>query len=149
MYMSFSINNNLSFIDSFRFLSSSLDSLVKSLNKDDFKYLSQEFDNKVLDLVKQKGFYPYEYMSHFEKFKEKIPSKEKFYSSLTGKTISDKEYDHVLKVWNKFEMKTMKAYHNLYLKCDVLLLADVFENNRKNSVKNYGLFPSHYLSAPT
>ena len=127
MYMSFSINNNLSFIDSFRFLSSSLDSLVKSLNKDDFKYLSQEFDNKVLDLVKQKGFYPYEYMSDFEKFKEKIPSKEKFYSSLTGKTISDKEYDHVLKVWNKFEMKTMKGYHNLYLKCNVLLLADVFE----------------------
>ena len=50
-YMSFSINNKLSFIDSFRFLSSSLDSLVKNLAKDDFKYLSQEFHNNVLDLV--------------------------------------------------------------------------------------------------
>ena len=69
-YMSFSINNNLSFIDSFKFLSSLLDSLVINLGKDDFKYLSQEFDNNVLDLVKQKGFYPYEYMSNFEKFKE-------------------------------------------------------------------------------
>ena len=69
-YMSFSINNNLSFIDSFQFLSSSLDSLVINLGKDDFKNLSQEFDNNVLDLVKQKGFYPYEYMSDFEKFKE-------------------------------------------------------------------------------
>ena len=59
-YMSFSINNNLSFIDSFQFLSSSLDILAKILAKDDFKYLSQEFDNNVLDLVKQKGFYPYE-----------------------------------------------------------------------------------------
>ena len=69
-YMSFSINNNLSFIDSFQFLSSSLDSLVINSDKDDFKYLSQEFDNNVLDLVKQKGFYPYEYISDFEKFKE-------------------------------------------------------------------------------
>ena len=53
-YMSFSISNKLSFIDSFQFLSSSLDSLVKNFGKDDFKYLSQEFDNNVLDLVTQK-----------------------------------------------------------------------------------------------
>ena len=59
-YMSFSINNRLSFIDSFHFLSSLLDSLAKNLGKDNFKYSSQEFDNNVLDLVKQKGFYPYE-----------------------------------------------------------------------------------------
>ena len=64
-------------------------------------------------------------MTNFEKFREKLPSKEKFYSSLTGKKISDKEYDQVFNVWNKFEMKTMKDYHDLYLKCDVLLLADV------------------------
>ena len=147
-YMSFSINNKLSFIDSFQPLRFSLDSLVKILNKDDFKYLSQEFDNKVLDVVKQKGFYPYECMSNFEKFKEQLPSKEKFYSSYTGKKISDKEYKHVLNVWNKFDMKTMKDYLDLYLKCDALLLADVFEKNRNNRLKNYGLCPSHYLSAP-
>ena len=64
-YMGFTVNNKLGFIDSFQFLSSSLDSLVKNLTKDDFKYLSQEFDNNVLDLAKQKGFYPYEYMSDF------------------------------------------------------------------------------------
>ena len=67
-------------------------------------------------------------MTNFEKFREKLRSKEKFYSSLTGKKISDKEYDQVFNVWNKFEMKTMKDYHDLYLKCDVLLLADVFKN---------------------
>ena len=71
-YMSFSINNKLSFIDSFQFLSSSLDSLVKNLAKDDFKYLSQEFDNNVLDLVKQEGFSSLEYMSDFEKFKGQL-----------------------------------------------------------------------------
>ena len=84
-YMSFSINNKLSFIDNLQFLSSSLESLVKNLNKDDFKYFTQEFDQKKLDLVKQKGFYSYEYMTDFEKFKEKLPSKERFYSLLTGK----------------------------------------------------------------
>ena len=93
--------------------------------------MSQELHNNVLDLVKQKGFYPNEYMSNFEKFKEELPSKEKFYSSLTGKKISGKEYKHVHNVWKKFEMKTMKDYHDLHL------LADVFEKLRNNSLKNY------------
>ena len=85
-------------------------------------------------VVKQKGFYPNEYMRDFEKCKEQFPSKKKFYNSSTGEKISDKEYEHGLKVWNKCGMKTMKDYHNLHLKYDALLLADVF--------------PSHCLSAP-
>ena len=129
--MSFKIINNLGFIDSFQFAISSLDRLIKNLNKDYFKYLSQEFDNNVLNLVKQKGFYTHEYMTHFEKFKEQLRSKEKFYSSLTGKRINDKEHEHVLKVWNKFEMKKMKDYHDLYLKYDILLLANVFVKSLK------------------
>ena len=76
-YMSFTNNNKLCFIGSFQFLISSLDGLGKNLNKDDYKYISQEFDNYVLDLDKQKGFYPYEYMSDFEKFNEELPSKER------------------------------------------------------------------------
>ena len=105
-YMTFSINDKLCFIDSLQFSSSALDSLVKNWNKDGFKYLNQEFDNNVLDLVK--GFYPYEYMSDFEKFKEQLPRKERFYSLLRGIKISDKKYEHVFKIWTKFEMKTMK-----------------------------------------
>ena len=58
-------------------------------------------------------------MTDFEKFKEQLSSKEKFYNSLTGKNISDKEYDHVFNVWNKFKMKTIKDYHDLNLKSDV------------------------------
>ena len=103
-YISFTINNKLSLIVSFQFLSSSLNSLVKNSNKDDFKYLNQEFDNNVLvDLVKQKGFYPYEYMTDFENLKEDLPSKEKFYSSLTDRKITDKEYEHVLNVWKNLK----------------------------------------------
>ena len=66
--MSFNISNKSIFIDSFQFLSSSLDSLVKNLGKNDFKYLRQDFN--VLDLVKEKGFYPYKYMNDFQNFKE-------------------------------------------------------------------------------
>ena len=94
-YMSFTINDQLSFIDSFQFLS--LNSLVKNLNKNDFEYLIQELNN-VLDLVTKKGFYPFEYMTDFEKFNEKLPSKERLYSSLTAKKTNDKENDHALKV---------------------------------------------------
>ena len=72
-------------------------------------------------------------MSDSGKLKEEFSSKGKFYSSLTKKKISDKEYEHALNVWNKFKMKTMKDYHDLYLKRDVLLLADVFEKFRNNS----------------
>ena len=69
----------LRLIDNFQFVRFSLDGLLRNLNKDDFKYLSQVLDNKVLDLIKQKIFCPYEYMSNFENFKEELPSKKKFY----------------------------------------------------------------------
>ena len=64
-------------------------------------------------------------MNNFEKFKEEFPSKEKFYSSLTDKKISDKDYDYVFKVWNKSEMKTMKDYQDLHIQFDVLLLSEL------------------------
>ena len=62
-------------------------------------------------------------MSDFEKFKEELHSKEKFYSFLTDSKISDKTYEHFLNVW-------IKDYYDLCLKCDILLLADVFERFR-------------------
>ena len=63
--------------------------------------MSQEFDNNVLDQIKQKWFYTYEHMTHFETFQEKWPSKEKYYSSLTDRQNTGKEYEHVINVWNE------------------------------------------------
>ena len=97
--MNFTINNKLNFIDSFQFLSLSLDSLVKNLSKNDFKYLSQKIDNNVLDLVKQIRFFPYEYISNSEKCKEELSRKEKFHSSLTDRKISERKYKHVLNIF--------------------------------------------------
>ena len=81
-------------------------------------------------------------MTGFEKFKEESPIKEKFSSSLTDRKVSDKEYEHVLNVRKKFEMKTMKDYHHFCLKCDILLLGSVFEKFRNKSLINYH---HHYI----
>ena len=74
-YMSFSINNKLSFIDSFQFLGSSLDSLVKSLSKDDFNYLSKNIENKVLILLSKNDF---NLMSDFEELKKNCLANKSF-----------------------------------------------------------------------
>ena len=78
-------------------------------------------------------------MNSFEKFKKQLPSKENCYSSLICRNIIDKEYEHVLTIWDRYEIKTMKSYHNLYMKCDFLLLADVLEKFRSISLKSYEL----------
>ena len=112
-----------------QFMNSSLDALIKHLSDDDFKYLSQGFSSDLLELVKQKGVYAYEYMDSFKNFSEgKLPGRSKFYSSLKNEWIIEKDYLHAIDVWNVFKMNTMGDYHDLYLKTDVLLLADVFEN---------------------
>ena len=127
--MTLAINRNLIFIDSMQFMNSSLDSLVKNLSGNDFKYLSEEFSSEFLKLVKQKCVYPYEYMDSFKKFSEdKLPDRRKFFSSLKDKRISEKGYLKANNIWNVFKINTVGDYYDLYLKTDVLLLADVFEN---------------------
>ena len=127
------------FKDSLKFMSSSLEALVKNLPKDAFINLLKYFTPEQAELIKQKGFYPYEYMNTKEKFNDtKPPPRKAFYSKLTGRGISEKNYKHVLNVWNTFKMKTFKDYHELYNETDVLLLADVFENFRDLCLKIYG-----------
>ena len=116
-YMAFAVNENLVFLDSKQFMNSNLDSLVKNLSSDDFKYLSEKFSGELLELVKEKGVYPYEYMNSFEKFSEnKLPDQSKFGSSLRDECISEKDYQKANIVWNAFKMSTVGDYHDLYLK---------------------------------
>ena len=114
----------------------------------DLKYTSEIFENKELKLMAKKGVYPYDYMDSFKKFKEQLPSKEKFYSILNNKHISTEDYKHAQNVWNTFNLKNMGEYHDLYLASDILLLADVFENFRKTCLKYYKLDPCHYFTSP-
>ena len=135
------------FKDSLKFMSSSLGALVNNLPA--FKNLLKYFTPKQAEILKQKGFYPYEYMDSIEKFNDPSPPPQgAFYSKLSGKGISNKDYNHVWKVWNSFNMKIFLEYHELYNITDVLLLADVFENFRDLCLKIYGLDPVHYFTAP-
>ena len=137
------------FKDSLKFMSSSLGALVNNLPKDAFKNLLKYFTPEQSEILKQKGFYPYEYMNTEEKFNDtKLPPREAFYSKLSGRGIKDKDYKHAWNVWNTFKMKTLKEYHELYNVTDVLLLADVFENFRDICLKIYGLDPVYYFTAP-
>ena len=120
------IKHKIRFIDSFKFMSDSLESLVNNLPDDGFNNLERCYKGEKLSLVKRKGVYPYEYMDSLERFKEnKLPPKEAFYSRLTGEGIGDEDYEHAKKVWKVFGMKTLQDYHDLYNVTDVLLLADV------------------------
>ena len=143
------IKHKIRFIDSFNFMSTSLDSLVNNLPDDAFNNLERCYKGEKLSLVMRKGVYPYEYMDSLERLDEtKLPPKEAFYSKLTGEGISNEDYEHAKKVWEVFDMKTLQDYHDLYNKTDVLLLADVFENFRKICLNNYKLDPAHYFTAP-
>ena len=147
--MAFMLGNHLNFIDSFQFMSSSLDKLVSNLTKENLKYTSEEFTGKKLSLMSQKGVYPYDYMDSFEKFNQtELPTKEQFNSVLNDQHVTNDEYDHAKKVWKAFNIETMGEYHDLYLKGDVLLLADVFESFKKTCLQYYKLDPCHYVTSP-
>ncbi|XP_068675675.1 uncharacterized protein [Montipora foliosa] len=147
-YMAFMLGNHLTFIDSFQFMSSSLEKLVSNLPRESLKYTAEEFKGKKFDLMSKKGVYPYDFMDSFEKFDEKLPSKEDFYSILNDEHISGKDYQHAQTVWGTFSLKNMGEYHDLYLKSDILLLADVFENFRQTCLQYYKLDPCHYFTSP-
>ena len=148
-YMAFMLGDHLVFLDSFQFMSLSLDKLVSNLPKDDLKYTSQAFKGRRLELMTRKGVYPYDFMDSFEKFNQKeLPTKEDFYSILNDQHISDEDYQHAKKVWNAFKCKNMGQYHDLYLGSDVLLLADVFESFRRTCLQYYKLDPCHYFTSP-
>ena len=147
-YMSFSIGKHLRFIDSFQFISQSLAKLSSNLPEDRFIYTGGEIDGDY-NLMKMKGVYPYDYMDSFSRFNEnQLPKREEFYSILNDTDVSEDDYKHAQKVWDAFKIRNLGEYHDLYLKTDILLLADVFENFRKTCLNHYKLDPSHYMTSP-
>ena len=140
----------LRFIDSFKFMSSSLDSLVDNLAKGGHQFSGfEDYNSEQRELLIRKGVYPYEYMNSWDKFEvTRLPSIDKFYSKLNMSGIGESEYQHARNVWNKFKLKNMGDYHDLYLKTDVILLTNVFESFRSVCLSNYGLDPAHFYTAP-
>ena len=162
--------DSLSVKDSFSFITASLDKLVSMTKYDNtdekdrrkwvlrdnwqsnFRYSSKNDiikTEKCLDLLTEKGVYPYDYMNSFDKFNdEHLPSKEQFYSRLTEEDITNDDYNKAKQIWKHFDIKNMGEYHDLYLKTDVLLLTDAFENFRDMCLSYYGLDPVYYYTLP-
>ena len=162
--------DSLSVKDSFSFITASLDKLVSMTKYDNtdekdrrkwvlrnnwqsnFRYSSKNDiikTEKCLDLLTEKGVYPYDYMNAFDKFNdEQLPSKEQFYSRLTEEGITNDDYTKAKQIWKHFDIKNMGEYHDLYLKTDVLLLTDVFENFRDMCLSYDGLDPVFYYTLP-
>ncbi|XP_045466137.1 uncharacterized protein LOC123674983 isoform X1 [Harmonia axyridis] len=142
----------LRFIDSFRFLNSSLENLASYLKLDQYTELKNQFSNLSVDnlkLLTRKGVFPYDYIDSIDKLCEPcLPSREKFYNQLNYDGISEEQYLHAQQVWSTFKCHTMKDYIMLYLKTDILLLADIFEQFRDSCIKEYELDPIHYYTLP-
>ena len=141
---------DLRFIDSLKFMSSSLDFLVNNVACGGNKFFGfEDYNESQYKLLIWKGIFPYEYMDDWDKFKETtLPPIEVIYSKLNMSGISNQDYKHTCKVWSKFGIRNLGEYHDLYQCMDVILLAKVFKAFRKVCLDNYGLDPSHFYTVP-
>ena len=126
----------LRFIDSFKFMSSSLDSLTRNLVRGRKKLFGfEDYSELQYDLLTRKGVYPYEYVNSWDQFNEtQLPPIDAFYSNLNMSLISEEDYQHAQQAWKEFG----------YLRTDVVLLANVFENFRGTCLRHYTLDPAHF-----
>ena len=130
-------------------MSKSISELAGNLATSELHHTRAAFpDERQFGLVQQKGIYPYNYIDDLAKFREtQLPPPEAFYNTLYEKEITDDEYQHVLNVWDTFGCMDLEAYHDIYLKTDILLLCDIFEKFRM-CADDYGLDPAHYVGSP-
>ena len=152
-YMSISFNN-VQIKDSFQLMSTSLESLVNNLSacgKDFsmFHQMRKEFKHHT-ELLCRKGIMCYSYIDSLDRLKEtQLPAKVHFKDDMSGKECSEEDYAFAQKVWQTMGCQTLGDYYALYLKTDVLLLADIIESFRTMCLKNYGLDCLHYLTLPS
>ena len=147
----------LRFIDSFKFMVSSLDSLMNNLVGCALPSCSggrklfgfEDYSELQYNLLTRKGIYPYEYMSSWDRFKEtQLPPIEAFYSNINMSNVRKGDYQHVQRVWKEFRIRNLGEYHDLYLRTDVILLANVFEAFRDTCLEHYSLNPAHFHTSP-
>ena len=128
----------LRFINSFKFMSSSLDSLTRNLvssRKELFGF--EVYSDLQYDLLTRKGIYPYEYINSWDRFEgTQLPPINAFYGSLNMSSKSEDDYQCVQKVWEEFKIRNLGDYHDLYLRTDVVLLANVFEAFRDTCLRH-------------
>ena len=144
---------SMRFLDSYQFVSQSLDNLAKTLKTGDFFLLKEFFSNipdQLFCKLTQKSFLPYSFLDSFAKIEEPLPAfSDSWKNSLTSKVdITFQDYQHALDIYRKFGCTNLGDYNDVYLKTDVLLLTDKFEKFRSVCLSVYQLDPGHFYSAP-
>ena len=166
IFLSITINKKVTFLDSKFFLSGSLDSLfeavkstcsftfikqsslISDINESGKKSLKSNYEERMLCLT-GKGCFPYEWAKSVEDYSlPYLTPKSAFYNSITRSDICEDEYNKAKQTWNVFQMKTMRDYMETYCMCDTLLLAEVFEKFRTESMDNFEIEPCHFISLP-
>ena len=156
-YLTLSWGDHLVFKDSLQFLPSSIATLSSNLlrsGREKFAQVLQAFQvggtpHPQVDLLLRKGVFPYDHLDNWAKLEEhELPPQEAFHSRLRQEDCSDEDYARAQQVWGAFQCETLRDYMELYLKTDVLQLADIFEEFRNVCMDHYGLDPAHYISAP-
>jgi hypothetical protein len=116
-----------------------------------FEAMSSEFPNDEHFLaMTEKGIYPYDYIDSYQRLLEKeLPPIKSFYSKLSDCECKPEDYERGKRVYSLFKCQSLLDYHNLYLKTDVFLLADVWRNFRRTAYINYELDPAFYFTLPS
>jgi len=141
---------NVTFLDSFQFMSSSLAKLTNNLDSLPFTdVLRQGYPNINNETVRRKGVFPYSYFDSLSRLQEtSLPPRDAFTNDLNGEECSVEEYRFAQKAWQEFSCQTFGDYLMAYLKLDVILLACVFERFRSKTLEQDGLDPVHFVSLP-
>lgn len=140
----------LRFLDSFRFVSDSLEKLAESLEPTQCIEIKKYFSDKnKFDIIRQKGVFPYSYVDCMEKLDQNhLPSKDDFFDKLRNQNINTEDYNRAIKAWETFECETLKDYALVYLISDCLILTDFFEAFRTVALRLFKLDPAQYYTAP-
>ena len=166
-FMSIKINNRVTMLDSMNFLAGGLEKLFESVKDScSFSFIKQsslisDFDienteripkenaKERLELLLGKGVFPYEFANSIEDFSHpKLIEKKYFYNTMSRSNITDVQYDKAKNVWKAFNMCSMREYMETYCLCDTLLLCEVFERFKRQSMENFEIEPGHFLSLP-
>ncbi|KAF4529783.1 hypothetical protein B566_EDAN018051 [Ephemera danica] len=137
------------FVDTFRFMSTSLESLANNFPSDKFVSVEKTFGTENLDLLRRKGVFCYDYINEPNRLNEtELPPRTAFKSLLYEEECSQSDYEHAMKVWERLECKTLREYSIHYNILDVCILRDVFEAFRGVCLDAYHLDPCWYYTAP-
>ena len=141
-------NYSLRVIDSYNMIMGSLNSLSTNLNNK-YKYETKKEFKDNFEIINKKMNFPYEWINENNLDNKDLPEIKDFYSSLKLETISEEEYNQTKEIYNKLKFKNIKEYLDTYLKLDITLLTDIFENFRKGIWDKFGLDCSKYVSSPS